>query len=124
MGHLCRLQGRWEEARRYFTIALARRPTTPTLHYYVGVVSEEIGTERYLEVHTHVRDYEDWVCVYGNRGIGMNRAVYTSITLRRRTQRHEFLDTMSDGTVAYYYRHPITALVLRALFQRERPGSM
>jgi tetratricopeptide (TPR) repeat protein len=50
MGHLCRLQGRWEEARRYFTSALDRRPTLPTLHYFVGVASEEIGTERDIEV--------------------------------------------------------------------------
>ena len=56
MGHLCRLQGRWEEARHYFTSALARRPTTPTLHYFVGMASEEIGTERDIEVYKFDRE--------------------------------------------------------------------
>ena len=50
MAHLCRLQGRWQEARNYFKTALQRRPKLPTLHYYMGVVSEELGTAQDLEV--------------------------------------------------------------------------
>ena len=50
MGHLCRLQGRWREARSYFEAALRRRHNVPSLHYLVGVVSEELGTERDIEV--------------------------------------------------------------------------
>ena len=30
--------------------ALQRRPKLPTLHYYVGVVSEELGTAHDMEV--------------------------------------------------------------------------
>lgn len=57
MGHLCRLQSRWQAARRYFRRALQRRPRLPTLHYYVGVVSEELGTRQDIEVGTYVHTY-------------------------------------------------------------------
>ena len=30
--------------------ALKRRPMLPTLHYYVGMASQELGTERDMEV--------------------------------------------------------------------------
>ena len=50
MAHLCRLQGRWAEAREYFMTALKRRPKLPILHYYVGVASEELGGAQDIEV--------------------------------------------------------------------------
>ena len=61
MAHLCRLQGRWREARDYFMIALQRRPRTPTLHYYAGLASEELGSSQDLQVNSVVIGLIHWV---------------------------------------------------------------
>ena len=43
MGHLCRLQNRWSEALKHFSIASNRRPNQSALHYYVGLVHMKMG---------------------------------------------------------------------------------
>lgn len=71
MGHLCRLQGRWQEARKHFSVALQRRPKSPILHYYVGVVSEELGTQEAMKVGAlhydcllqHLQTYSAWPAI-------------------------------------------------------------
>ena len=50
MGHLCRLQERWPEAKHHYTTALGRRPTNPTLQYYLAFVLEKMGTQEDLRV--------------------------------------------------------------------------
>ena len=101
MGHLCRLQGRWEEARRYFTSALARRPNLPTLHYFLGVASEEIGTQRDIEVKPWFQTY---VCM------GMNLCEWEWIVYGAdcahwlHYQRHKYVkfsDTMPVWTTVH-----------------------
>ena len=47
------MQGRWEEAIHHFRTALKRRPHNPTLRYFVGMASEELGTSRDIEVCAH-----------------------------------------------------------------------
>ncbi len=54
MGHLCRLQERWEEARAHYTTAGQRRPNNFLLHYYIGFVSERIGTSLDIQVEYFV----------------------------------------------------------------------
>ena len=59
MGHLCRMQARWTKARRHYNVALKKRPQLATLHYYVGLVSEELGTAEDLEVYTCMYNYNN-----------------------------------------------------------------
>ncbi len=54
MGHLCRLQERWVEAREYYTTAVRRRPRNSLLHYNIGFVSEKIGTSLDIQVRVIV----------------------------------------------------------------------
>lgn len=43
MGHLCRLQERWEEALEHYDRAKERRPHSPVMHYYAGWMLGETG---------------------------------------------------------------------------------
>lgn len=44
MGHLCRLQQRWTEARDHYLVALSRRSENPTVLYSLGVVMGKMGS--------------------------------------------------------------------------------
>lgn len=48
LGHYYRLQNRWKEAAKHFTIASSRTPNDPSLHYYLGLMYMEMGDN---EVH-------------------------------------------------------------------------
>ncbi len=50
MGHLCRLQERWEEASRHYQTALQRRPNNTVLRYYLGLVHKRMGGAENLQV--------------------------------------------------------------------------
>ena len=50
MGHLCRIQRRWKEAIKHYTIASQRRPNNPILHYHIGNALIELGGNENLEV--------------------------------------------------------------------------
>ena len=45
-----RLQQRWEEARQHYSVAVKRRPKNPVLHYFIGFVSEKLGSPEDLQV--------------------------------------------------------------------------
>ena len=57
MGHLCRLQERWEEARRYYQTVLQRRPNNIVIRYNLGLVhmnmegAENLQVPTYLPIH-------------------------------------------------------------------------
>jgi tetratricopeptide (TPR) repeat protein len=50
IAHLCRIQGRWEEAVTYYSTALRRRPKNPLLHYYLGFVYEQLSSAENRQV--------------------------------------------------------------------------
>lgn len=50
MAHLCRLQERWSEAKEHYKKAILRRPKDGELHYYMGFVSERLGTRSGFKV--------------------------------------------------------------------------
>lgn len=50
MAHLCRLQGRWAESRRHYQVVLTRRPESPQVLYYLGLVAEKLGEPEDLKV--------------------------------------------------------------------------
>lgn len=50
LGHLCRIQGRWEEAKEHYKTALQRRPDDPLLLYNVALVLEKIGMPEDIKV--------------------------------------------------------------------------
>ena len=43
MAHLCRIQGRWEQALKHYRVASGRRPGDPRLHYYVAQMLNKRG---------------------------------------------------------------------------------
>ena len=57
MGHLCRIQRRWTEAIKHYTIASQRRPNNPILHYHIGNALIEIGGNENLKVSNVSRWY-------------------------------------------------------------------
>lgn len=50
MGHLCRIQERWEEAVIHYSTVLRRRPKNPLLHYYLGFVYEQLSSAENRQV--------------------------------------------------------------------------
>ena len=51
MGHLCRLQGRWEDASRYYQTVLQRRPNNVVLRYNLGLVAMSMEGAENLQVY-------------------------------------------------------------------------
>ena len=43
MAHLCRIQGRWEQALKHYRVASRRRPSDPRLHYYAAQMLNKRG---------------------------------------------------------------------------------
>ena len=50
MGHMLRLQGRWEEAREKYQVLLKRRPSFAIIRHHLGYVNEQLMLYKVLYI--------------------------------------------------------------------------